>query len=735
MVVQEREALQRRLEEFVTSPIEVNEKNNGEDANKLLHQTIQARRALVSEMLTCDCELQDGRVVIKKCLVFRDSKYLDGLPTCLSVVEDLDLGRCSSLKALPRGLSVDGNLNLGWCSALTELPEDLKVLGNLDLSACYALTALPRKLQVLGYLELAYCHALTALPENLEVRGNLNLGWCSGLTALPELSVSGDISLVNCDALTMLPRDLKVIGELDLSGCSALTALPSGIKVTNDLNLSRCSSLASLPEGLSVQGDLKLCSCSSLTALPEQFAVGGNLGLRCCSALTALPSNINLGGDLDLYGCTALTVFPESLKVPRDLAFGACSSVAVLPTELTVGGNLSISSGQALLELPKRLTAGSLTLLSSTLTAYPGNFEVAGELDLSQCKMLRSLPKRLTVDGSFSLAGCTRLTALPDGLNVKGSLNVNGCSALTALPARLSIGANLHLNGCPNLKSLPSQILSWPAPTANYKGNPPSNEKHHSVFLDRSGFSEDTLTWLAKVDAPYVRIKADLQRSTAEACSSLSFKTIAEAFSFWEHASAGRKGRQTACTSELRLSSAKTVIALQYLSELGNVKELGIAETRRALAERVMKVISLLNNVECRGAVIQCMKDTLDVCFDKPIWALNQLTLVGLISRACKNQDKLRALGRRVMNLQIVHEHVQKKIDAAHWLDEVCLYLCFETELHETLSLPVDSTSLEAPSHMKVTCAELKAVENEALGVSEEAFEEWLSSWVEWKCA
>jgi len=127
------------------------------------------------------------------------------------------------------------------------------------------------------------------------------------------------------------------------------------------------------------------------------------------------------------------------------------------------------------------------------------------------------------------------------------------------------------------------------------------------------------------------------------------------------------------------------------------------------------------------------MEDSLDACHDKPVWALNQLTLVGLISSARGDRDELRALGRRVMQLQIVHDHVQKKIASLRWVDDVCVYLRFEIELREVLNLPVDATAMIFPNYITVTDAELQAAEQEASEVTEEAFESWLSSWTEWE--
>jgi len=107
---------------------------------------------------------------------------------------------------------------------------------------------------------------------------------------------------------------------------------------------------------------------------------------------------------------------------------------------------------------------------------------------------------------------------------------------------------------------------------------------------------------------------------------------------------------------------------------------------------------------------------------------------MGLIPRARGDRDELRALGRRVMQLQkIAHDHVQKMIASLRWADDVCVFLRFEIELREVLNLPVDATAMIFPNYIQITDAELQAAEREASEVTDEAFESWLLSWEEWK--
>jgi len=258
--------------------------------------------------------------------------------------------------------------------------------------------------------------------------------------------------------------------------------------------------------------------------------------------------------------------------------------------------------------------------------------------------------------------------------------------------------------------------------------------RRHQIFLGGSGISQDSLDWLQAADSPHVCFVAELQNASEEEVDATAplpqFASIPEATSFWEHE---RQMSSQPSKPLPVLSRTETLTVVQFLSKLRGAREFGITETRRALAQRVIKALELLQHPECRTEVIQRMEDSLDACHDKPIWALNQLTLVGLIASARGDREELFQLGRRVMNLQIVHKHVEKKIASLTWVDDVCVYLRFEIELREPLHLPVDATAMIFSNFVAISDQELKAAEQEASEVTEEGFEMWLSSWSEWR--
>ena len=106
-------------------------------------------------------------------------------------------------------------------------------------------------------------------PDGLTVDGDLVLFGCT-TTALPnELTVGGNLYLINSKSLTALPRNLKVGGNLFLENCTSLTALGNNLKVGGGLDLTDCESLTSLPGDMKVRGNICLDGCTSLPALFE----------------------------------------------------------------------------------------------------------------------------------------------------------------------------------------------------------------------------------------------------------------------------------------------------------------------------------------------------------------------------------------------------------------------------------------------------------------------------------
>jgi hypothetical protein len=150
----------------------------------------------------------------------------------------------------------------------------------------------------------------------------------------------------------------------------------------------------------------------------------------------------------------------------------------------------------------------------------------------------------------------------------------------------------------------------------------------------------------------------------------------------------------------------------------------------------VAQVIDLLlnsTNDDERAMLLTRMVDSVDACNDKPAWALNQMMVLKEVVKARGNRSALRDLGRRVLNLEIVHKHAKAKCDRLKFVDDVCVYLRFEIDLRECLDLPVSALKMHYPSYIDITSDEISAAKEEALALSDSQFNAWLVSWDEWQ--
>jgi len=308
-------------------------------------------------------------------------------------------------------------------------------------------------------------------------------------------------------------------------------------------------------------------------------------------------------------------------------------------------------------------------------------------------------------------------------LTLEGDLDLNGCTSITNLPDNLFVDGDLHLEGCTGITSIPESILNWGLT---------SDGELHDVFLAGSGLlvGQDA-EWLREVNAPNLRFHVTMEENDEEIQQS-SFKNLGEACKFWSSA-AGVSNQELV----LDLPVAYERNVLVFLHRLRGAKEFVIAETQKDFSSRVVELIDLLATCQTgsndQGLILTRIADSVDACNDKPVWALNQITVLQEVAKARGNRQALRDLGRRVLNLEIVHQHAKSKCDRLQFVDDVCVYLRFEISLRESLDLPVSASSMHFPSYIKVSDDEINAARNEALAITDEPFETWLGAWQEWQ--
>jgi len=578
--------------------------------------------------------------------------------------------------------------------------------------------------------------AVDALPESIEeFPGNV---WMSNLNELnglpPKLRrVRGDLTISACESLKVIPEGLVIEGSLEIQGCNALKRL-SKLEVGRHFSIQGCESLEQLYE-VNISGNSTLARLPSVVQVPQSLRTGVNLRILDCRTLTAFPSQIVFNGGLDLSGCINIRQLPKDLHVRGDLILQSCVALAKLPNGLRVDGDLvggrGLFSSQSLnlVGLPDGLWVGkSLNLYGCTFLQSLGNrLRVDGNVDIQYCTSLRDLGTNGIIGGNLNARFCTQLSVIPSiaNLQVGRNLLLEGCNGLGSIEeGAVTFGEAISLEGCHLIENLPNDLLNQPN---RQDGRP------REFYVSGSGVDADDLAVRSSSDNRFhVSLQAVSESTVSSSQFMEGFITLTEALEFWRDVA-----KEPGFDAELEVfvPEAYKRGTILFFSKLRHAKEFGYEEFREGLAKRVLELMELLcgNLNSIREELLIRITDSTDTCHDKPIHALNQIQVLLEITKARGDREKLKVLGMRIMRLNVVHEHVRRKLDALKIVDDVCVFLRFEIEAREQLDLPVSATQMHFPNYVKITDDEIEAAIADAASLTKDDLEFWLPSWSEWQ--
>lgn len=558
-----------------------------------------------------------------------------------------------------------------------------------------------------------------------EVR-NLKVGKAMKLAASPSLRkisntvCNGELMVSLCSNLVSIDDDVLVREAITARDCFSLRTIPQRLDLSWNLDLKGCRALETLPPGLRIGGKLILKESTALKSIPEDLYVESSIGLRRCTSLTKLPENFHCRCHLDLHQCTSLTELPKNLQVGGWANFSE-TGISSLPNCLRVGLNLRVDS----------------TLLET----IPSEIQVGGYIQARDCPHLAYIPSGLHVHGALELQNCPSLLSLPAGLVVDGALNLRECTGITELPDDLIVRQSVNLEGCTNLRTLPNALLDYevqqqqqqvtlrPYATHARSRSFSLDEPARVFYLSGSGVTPEEVARLREVCTGNIRFDFSMRHL---ASSEEFFPTLNAGIAFWFELAKVPKSKRFDPMVHVPAMFQRSM--LLFLSKLRWSAEFRKSSFQEALANRVVDAFDLLVRDDfSRDEVLTRISDSVDACADKPIWALNQITLISKLAHARGHRDEVRALGKGVMRLEVVHEHVRRKIASLKAVDDVCVFLRYEIELRDSLDLPVSAADMLFPIFIRVTPEELEACRDEALGISEESFELWLQDWPEWQ--
>jgi hypothetical protein len=424
---------------------------------------------------------------------------------------------------------------------------------------------------------------------------------------------------------------------------------------------------------LTYLGNLALYGCFALTQLPEGLCVQGSLNLYDCAALTHLPEGFSVQGSLNLCDCFALTHLPEGLCVPGTLYLRGCAA----------------------------------------LTHLPEGLRLQGHLDINACFALTHLPAGLRVQGNLVMRTCPSLTHLPEGLYVQGYLVLSVCTALTALP---------------------EIILQWERIEESYP---------HMIFLENTGISLQTRRrleqWAGQQDPQQCGIQ--LHFSEFQATGLTSCTNLQQAWSFWQEAAPDKAiaaGSQPPPAHPfMHLDAAGHNTLMRYLGGLRNTAEYRNLHTRTVLIDRVAALATSLRNLSEAEAALAVLEVAMSSCEDRLISGLDHIEQ-GLRVRAALrtgNLEALHALGLAELKLQVVRAHARTKVESLVAVDEVEVYLLYETRLAEALDLPVATRTMRYSAPVTEADLHQAALAARAAAADPQQRKQFLQAWPPWQQA
>ncbi|GBG33660.1 Nephrocystin-3 [Hondaea fermentalgiana] len=443
------------------------------------------------------------------------------------------------------------------------------------------------------------------------------------------------------------------------------------------------------------------------------------------------PAHVIIPNDLRVQNCLMLNNigvagWGTNVSVERLCILDSQGIVSELPPDLEVSGEVHLRDCSALTMLPLWTETGPLNLHScSMLLTIPDSLRrVRGNMNLTSCTSLIKLPDNLVVEGNLILRGCAALQALPEGLTVKGDLIASGCDSLSYVPSSLVLHGNLmDLTNCVNIFSLPLEPFQTPRSerlVLNIANTSLVGDELQA--LRAIGSDSNVMVYLGN-DAQLLQ---ELGATVGPRGGDVQLSTLFDV---------AREFNVQVVDLEPYIDPAYLRGVLHFLSMLLSSQEFREEKLREDLKSRVQEVLeTIARDPIARDEIVLRMLDATDACADKPIWALGQMQLVAAVAHARGDRAKLRKLGRGIMRLNIVHEHVERFINGENrGVDDVCVYLRFEIDLRESLDLPVSSQAMIYSNHVPISAGMIAAAKREALAITEKQFEAWLATWPEWQ--
>nr|WP_096968596.1 NEL-type E3 ubiquitin ligase domain-containing protein [Escherichia coli] len=477
---------------------------------------------------------------------------------------------------------------------------------------------------------------------------------------------------INNNALTSLPRlpdSLEKI-EASFNQLTTLPELPESLKVL-DVSNNRLSTLPELPSALEFIS-VRRNEITMLPVLP--------------SSLQVLSAEIN-----------RLSILPELPSSLEEICVSDnhLSELPVLPASLK---NLSVSYNRlsALPELPVSLE--KLNACHNHISALPGLPESLECLNVpdNHLTTLPPLPAAL----EFVDVASNRLESLPD------------------FPAEHRSGMRVYWLTQNRLTTVPENILGLsPESTVIITDNPLSSRTRQTLLRQTTGLN---------YHGPQIHFSmSDGQQHTP-------VRPLPEAVAAWFPEALQSQFFQTwsAFTEEEN--------ALTFSAFLDRLADTVTARNAPGFRQQVGTFLEKLStSAELRQQCLAVAADATRSCEDRVALTWNNLQKTFRVHQASEGDfdsdlSRLLSLGREMFRLDVLEDIAREKVRTLHFVDEIEVYLAFQTMLAEKLQLSTAVREMRFYGVSGVTENDL----SRAVGLisSREAaeFTDWFARWEPW---
>ncbi|HFT1247475.1 TPA: NEL-type E3 ubiquitin ligase domain-containing protein [Escherichia coli] len=434
---------------------------------------------------------------------------------------------------------------------------------------------------------------------------------------------------------------------------------------------------------------------NQILVLPELPAslTGLNVWANRLTTLPELPASLT---DLNVSG-NQLTTLPELPASLTDLNVGRnqLTTLPELPASLT-GLNVWGNRLTTLPELPASLT--DLNVGRNQLTTLPELPASLKQLEI-RCNHLTTLP------------------ALPAMLAVVNAEN-NALESLPDFPVEHGPGVRIYFFGRNRLTNVPESILTLSSEsTVVLTGNPLSFRTIQTLLRQTTGLN---------YRGPRIHFAmSDGQQHTP-------VRPLSEAVTAWF------PENKQSDVSQIWLAFESEEHADTFSAFLDRLADTVSARNAQGFRQQVSAFLEKLStSEELRQQSFAVAADGTQSCEDRVALTWNNLQKSLLVHQASEglfdnDTRALLSLGREMFRLEVLEHIARDKVRTLHFVDEIEVYLAFQTMLAEKLQLSTAMKEMRFYDVSGVTEYDLRTAEAMVRSREESEFTDWFSLWGPW---